>query len=676
MPIPRIHCPLVCALVFIATLGSASPAASQHFSDCFATTTNATLLVPEDVSAQLGSSGDGLSNGDEIALFTSDGQCAGVGTWQDANLAIAVAGANSQESSGYEDGQSLQFRIWDASAQTVYEPNVTYGSCESANPLCQSDGTYAEDAFFALASLTAGDSPPDDPLSETVAVTAITASTEQDPNVAGNTRDSDLATRWSANGSGVYVQYELDSEVTLDQLGIAWYRGDQRQTHFRIDVSTGGSDWTTVHDGSSNGSTLQLEPYSFAATPARYVRIIGFGNTENTWTSITEVDIRAADNETPPPPETVTVAAVTASTEQDPNVAENTRDSDLATRWSANGSGVYVQYELDSEVTLDQLGIAWYRGDQRQTHFRIDVSTGGSDWTTVHDGSSNGSTLQLEPYSFAATPARYVRIIGFGNTENTWTSITEVDIRAADNETPPPPETVTVAAVTASTEQDPNVAENTRDSDLATRWSANGSGVYVQYELDSEVTLDQLGIAWYRGDQRQTHFRIDVSTGGSDWTTVHDGSSNGSTMGPEYYAFEALPARYVRITGLGNTENTWTSVTEVTFEAPTSDPMSSALMLAIDQPPEEVVDKLTLEPNYPNPFEQSTTLEYAIPEQARVMLEVYDVLGRRVARLVDQELPPGRHRVRVDAGSLTSGTYFYRLQVGDETRTGRMTVVR
>ncbi len=68
--------------------------------------------------------------------------------------------------------------------------------------------------------------------------------------------------------------------------------------------------------------------------------------------------------------------------------------------------------------------------------------------------------------------------------------------------------------------------------------------------------------------------------------------------------------------------------------------------------------------NYPNPFGQSTTIRYALPERSRVVLTVYDLLGRKVATLVDAERPAGVHTARWSAAGLPSGTYLYRLEAG------------
>lgn len=79
---------------------------------------------------------------------------------------------------------------------------------------------------------------------------------------------------------------------------------------------------------------------------------------------------------------------------------------------------------------------------------------------------------------------------------------------------------------------------------------------------------------------------------------------------------------------------------------------------------------------YPSPFNPKTTFSFALVEEQAVSLEVYDLTGRRVARLIDGVLPAGQHAVPWDASSLPSGVYLYRLAAGLEVATGRVTLLK
>ena len=85
---------------------------------------------------------------------------------------------------------------------------------------------------------------------------------------------------------------------------------------------------------------------------------------------------------------------------------------------------------------------------------------------------------------------------------------------------------------------------------------------------------------------------------------------------------------------------------------------------------------VALMPNHPNPFNPSTVIEFALPRQMAVTLDVINVLGQRVVRLVDQPLAAGSHRVVFDGGGLASGIYFYRLQTEDQTISRKMVLVK
>jgi len=84
----------------------------------------------------------------------------------------------------------------------------------------------------------------------------------------------------------------------------------------------------------------------------------------------------------------------------------------------------------------------------------------------------------------------------------------------------------------------------------------------------------------------------------------------------------------------------------------------------------------TLHQNYPNPFNPSTTIRFSLPQRSHVTLKVFDVLGREVARLVNEKKDAGEHRVVWDATGLPSGVYFYRLTTPTFSQTKKMEVIR
>jgi hypothetical protein len=86
--------------------------------------------------------------------------------------------------------------------------------------------------------------------------------------------------------------------------------------------------------------------------------------------------------------------------------------------------------------------------------------------------------------------------------------------------------------------------------------------------------------------------------------------------------------------------------------------------------------EFTLFQNYPNPFNPSTTISYDIPKSAHVTLRIYDVLGRVVANLVDEIQQASRYSIRWNPSTLSSGTYFCRIEARSVDGSGNFTSVK
>ncbi len=87
-------------------------------------------------------------------------------------------------------------------------------------------------------------------------------------------------------------------------------------------------------------------------------------------------------------------------------------------------------------------------------------------------------------------------------------------------------------------------------------------------------------------------------------------------------------------------------------------------------------DRFVLKQNYPNPFNPTTTISFELPSRTAVKLDVINLLGQRVRRLVDGTLSAGLYDVKFDGSAVASGTYFYRLQAGDFVETKKMLLIK
>jgi len=97
---------------------------------------------------------------------------------------------------------------------------------------------------------------------------------------------------------------------------------------------------------------------------------------------------------------------------------------------------------------------------------------------------------------------------------------------------------------------------------------------------------------------------------------------------------------------------------------------------AVSEETPSVVKNYELMQNYPNPFNPSTTIKFAMVKSGHATIKVYDVLGREVSTLLNEELSAGQHQVNFNASSLSSGVYYYTLKTGDFTSTRKMMLIK
>jgi len=91
---------------------------------------------------------------------------------------------------------------------------------------------------------------------------------------------------------------------------------------------------------------------------------------------------------------------------------------------------------------------------------------------------------------------------------------------------------------------------------------------------------------------------------------------------------------------------------------------------------ESIPTEYNLSPNYPNPFNPSTKISFALPREGYTTLKVYDIVGNEVAELINENIPAGKYTVNFDASDLSSGIYIYILRSGEKMMSRKMTLMK
>jgi len=259
---------------------------------------------------------------------------------------------------------------------------------------------------------------------------------------AANTIDGSLnwASRWSASGSPVNLQLNLDSIQTVTEVGISWGNGGDQTHTFEIwaRAATSGT-WTKVFDGVSSGSTSSIEVYEIDTIDAKQVRIKTFENSSGSnTTNIKEVEIYGdggseADGQLYPS------KAFDDGSSHANYPASNAIDNSTSwsSRWAAEAGGdaVNLTLELAEKQEVKEVGVAWGYGDSRTHTFEIYARPGTSgSWTKVYDSVSSGDSKSIETYDVTNITAKQVRLKVQSNSAGSdWMNVTEMKLYGADS---------------------------------------------------------------------------------------------------------------------------------------------------------------------------------------------------------------------------------------------------
>ncbi len=188
--------------------------------------------------------------------------------------------------------------------------------------------------------------------------------------------------------------------------------------------------------------------------------------------------------------------------------------------------------------------------------------------------------------------------------------------------------------------------------DYAASIAVDGSGnVYVTGRSEGSGTSDDYATIKYN------------SNGVEQWVQRYNGPRNFYDYA---YAIAIDGSGNVYVTGM-SVGSIWSSYATIKYQ---QNPVS------VEQDKSNLPSTYKLYQNYPNPFNPSTTIKFALPERAKANLSIYNLLGEKVAELVNGELNAGYHETQWNVNNLSSGLYFYSLETGNFKFVKKMILLR
>jgi len=203
-------------------------------------------------------------------------------------------------------------------------------------------------------------------------------------------------------------------------------------------------------------------------------------------------------------------------------------------------------------------------------------------------------------------------------------------------------------------------------------WSRRYNGSANSTDFGRSITVDNSGNVYVTGHSTAASGRNTISVfrvikynniGTEQWITTDEGDG---------FVIETDPGGNVYASGTVPGTRLTAAATKTFKFAPSGPaPRSVTTAPAI----EDLQNSFSLK-NYPNPFSQSTIIEYQLPVEGKVKLTVFDLSGHEMETLLNEYKPVGIHKINFKANKLPAGTYFYRIQAGKYTETKKLIILK
>ena len=609
--------------------------AQTHFSGCVSLTGNsAHVLIPAGVTASI--DGNAAATGDELAVFTPGGTCAGSVVWGTSSRALTMWGDDrvTPTADSFVDGDAIRFAFWDASTQTEYsDVTVQFLNGES---YYETSGLYAEDAVYVLSALSVSADPQAPALSAPVA----------------DARAVSLAPT---------LEWAQVADAESYELQVAENSSFSPTVVDRTGIETNSADVTGLDEGTT---------YFWRVRAVRAAGPTGYSTSSFTTLSRQTIALSQGWNLVSGrvDPLDRSMEDVFSANESEIVLVKDGAGAMFYPEFSINAIGewesksgymVYARSGHALEISGDGLAptspIALDAGWNMVAYLPTAAMSAPTAMATIADevvlvknGAGqvwmpefNVNTIGLlQPgrgyQVHVASPSTLVYAEGAGKTGGAG----QYAHASADQADPSGALASNATVLVLLPEHEDGVLVEARSGSLVVGHGTVEDGkAVVVIEGDDDLTPEVIEGA--RIDEELT-LSLSGGASGQTLTASYENLLNGGVEDRLLYGPDRVWIAEVRSVGTD-------SEMPVNFE---------------------------LQQNYPNPFNPTTTIVYALPDEAHVTLEVFNAMGQRVRVLVDQSQVAGTHRIEFEADGLPSGIYFYRLNAGSHASVRQMTLLK
>ncbi len=225
-----------------------------------------------------------------------------------------------------------------------------------------------------------------------------------------------------------------------------------------------------------------------------------------------------------------------------------------------------------------------------------------------------------------------------------------------------------------STNDGANWQQSSLNSGIVRAIVSNGSNIYAGTNSGVFISTNY-GANWVESSL-STQYIYSMALNGSNLYAANGtggvwvSNNSGVNWTQRNEGFGGLNVQNVFISGSYIYASAYTGSNHTVFRRPLSE------LVGIQNISSEIPDGFSLQQNYPNPFNPSTKIKFAIPNSSFVKLAVYDMLGREVSSLVNEQLQPGTYEYEFEASGLISGVYFYKISTDNFSEVRKMILIK